>query len=195
MVRESFLVILVGAGLAGCLGPVPVSLSVASAPEPGQGLRVGVMVSDDRSEKSAERVGIAREYNRDLVLVGNASLASTLEDELITALRARGYRARHARDNPLSDVSLLVRIVRFATDVGGLGPMRFEGRAVLVARATTGRTSDSVWTDLIDTREEIVDPHLAIPEAETLVARFFHKAAADLADRVSVELPPAGRGS
>ena len=156
---------------------------------------MSVMVSDDRSEKLAARVGIAREYNRDLVLVRNASLASSLEDELITALRARGYRARHARDNAHSDVSLLVRIVRFATDVPGLGPVRFLGRSVLVARATAGQAPESIWSDLIDTRDEIVDAHLAVPEADTMVERFLHKAAADLADRVSVRLPPAGRGS
>ncbi|HKZ04663.1 MAG TPA: hypothetical protein VJU81_04260 [Methylomirabilota bacterium] len=156
---------------------------------------MSVMVADDRSEKLPSRVGVARDYNRDVVLVGHASLAAALEDELVSALRARGYRADHLGDTPAADVSVLVRIVRFATDVPALGSVRFQGRSVLVAQATASQAPDSVWADIVDTRDEIVDANLAIPEAGALVERFFRKAATDLAQRVSTGLPPARRES
>jgi uncharacterized lipoprotein YajG len=196
MVRESLLVMTLGASLAGCLGPVPISLpAIAPAPLPEQGPSVSVMVSDERSEKSPARIGVVLANNRDFVLEGNASLAASLENELVSALRTRGYRADHARDaHPSFDVSLLVRVVRFAADVPVLRKVRFEGRSVLVAHVTESDAAGSVWNDVIDTREDIARDDVTKLEAGELVKRFFQKTAADLADRVSVRLPPSRGG-
>lgn len=197
MVRESLVVMILGVGLAGCLGPVPISLpAIETAPAPERGPRVSVMVSDERSEKSPARIGIVLASNRDFVLEGDASLAGRLEDELVSALRARGYRADHARDvHPPFEVSLLVRVVRFAADVPVLRKVSFQGRSVHVAQATASGAPDSVWTDVIETREDVARGDVPRLEAEKLVERFFQKAAADLADRVSVGLPPPRGGS
>jgi hypothetical protein len=148
------------------------------------------MVSDERSEKLPGRIG------RDFVLEGNASLAARVEDELVSALRTCGYRADHARaaHRPF-DVSLLVRVVRFAADVPVLRKVRFEGRSVLVAQVTESDDPGSVWNDVIDTREDVARGDVTTLEAGELVKRFFQKAAADLTDRVSVRLPPSRGGS
>lgn len=197
MVRESLVVMTLGASLAGCVGPVTISLPViAPAPLPERGQRVSVMVSDERSEKLPARIGVSLANNQDFLLEGNGSLAARVEDELVSVLRTRGYRADHARDahSPV-DVSLLVRVVRFAADVPVLRKVRFEGRSVLVAQVTESDAPGSVWNAVIDTREDGARDDVTKLETGELVKRFFQKAAGDLTDRVSVRLPPSRGGS
>lgn len=181
-----------GASLTGCLGPVPIVLpAISTAAAPAQGASVGVMISDERSEKSPARIGILVANDRDFVLEGDP-LATRLEDELVAALRTRGYRAEHAREgHPPYEVSVLVRVVRFAADVPASRKVRFRGHAVLVAQATTRDAASPGWTDIIDTRDEIALGDFTRLEAmRKLVEQFVRKAVADLVDRVSAGLSP-----
>jgi hypothetical protein len=187
-----------GASLAGCLGPIPISLpSVATAPVPEQGRRVSVRVSDERSEKSPARIGIFQTNNSEFVLEGDVSLAAHVEDELVAALRTRGYGADHARDAPPRvEVSVLVRVVRFAADVTVLRKVRFQGRSVLAANVTVSDSPGSFWTEVIDTREDTALSDFARVDAvRKLVEQFYQRATADLTDRVSAGLPPSRSGS
>jgi uncharacterized lipoprotein YajG len=199
MIRDSLIVVALGASLAGCLGPVPISLpSLPATPLPEQGRSVSVTVTDERSEKSPARVGTIPAAGRDFVLEGDSSLAARLEDELVSALRTRGYRADHAGKVHLeSGLSVVVRVVRFVADVQSFKKVRFQGRSVLVAHATASQTPDAVWSEVIDTREDVALGDFARLDAtRKLVEQFVQKAAAALADRVSVGLPsPSGGGS
>ena len=155
-------------------------------------------VADDRSEKPPARVGIVLGEKRDLVLEADTPLDARLEDELVNRLRSRGYRAEHVRSaGPAVDVSLVVRVVRFAADIRVLNKLRFDGRAVLVARATTTRDPRRVWTDVIDTRAEADSGALAGGSDgwRKVVEEFFEKTVAELAGRVSAGLPPPEPGS
>ena len=197
-VREGLVVMALGASLAGCVGPLPISPPLtAPAPMPEQGRSVSVMVSEERSEKSPGRIGIIQANNRAFVLEGGASLAAGLEDELVAALRTRGYRADHARDAaPRSEVSVLVRVVRFTADLPPLRKLRFQGRSVLVANVTASDSPGSSWTDVIDTREDTALSTFTRDDVlRKLVEQFFQRAAADLTDRVSAGLPPPRSGS
>lgn len=197
-VRESFVLVALAASLAGCLGPIPISLpSVATAPVPEQGRRVSVRVSDERSEKSPARIGIFQTNNSEFVLEGDVSLAAHLEDELVAALRTRGYGADHARDAPPRvEVSVLVRVVRFAADVTALRKVRFQGRSVLAANVTASDSPGSFWTEVIDTREDTALTDFARTDAvRKLVEQFYQRATADLTGRVSAGLPPPRSGS
>lgn len=197
-VRESFVLVALGASLAGCLGPIPISLpSVATSPVPEQGRRVSVRVSDERSEKSPARIGVFQTNKSEFVLEGDVSLAAHLEDELVAALRTRGYSADHARDAPPRvEVSVLVRIVRFAADVTALRKVRFQGRSVLAANVTASDGPGSFWTEVIDTREDTALSDFARVDAvRKLVEQFYQRATADLTDRVNAGLPPPRSGS
>ena len=198
MIRESLTVMMLAVTLAGCLGPIPVSLpSAAPAPVPAQGRRVSVAVSDERSEKSPARVGILLGISRDFMLVGDAPLAMRLEDELLTALRTRSYRAEHASDASAGvDVALVIRVVRFAADVRAFTTMRFQGRSVLVAHVIASDAPESRRTDVIDTREDVSLGKIEKTDSlSKLVERFFQKVLADLSGRVSAALPPPGGGA
>lgn len=197
-VREGLVVMALGAGLAGCVGPLPISPPLtAPAPMPEQGRSVSVMVSDERSEKSPGRIGIVQANNRAFVLEGGASLAARLADELVAALRTRGYRADHARDAASrSELSVLVRVVRFAADLPPLKKLRFQGRSVLVATVTASDSPGSFWTDVIDTREDTALSNFTKDAVlRKQVGQFFQKAVANLTDRVSAGLPPPRSGS
>ena len=194
--RASLVVMTLAVSFAGCLGPVPVSLpSVATAPVPDQGWRVRVLVSDERSEKSPARIGLLA-IGRDLMLESDVPLATRLEDALVTALRTRGYRADRARDAPPeSEVSVVVRVVRFTADVPAQRNVRFQGRSVLVAQTTARNAAASGRAEVIDTREDSVLGDFTRADAVSkLAGRFFQKAAADLVDRVSAGLPPSSGG-
>jgi hypothetical protein len=191
-------VVALGASLAGCLGPVTISLpSAVTTPLPERGRRVSVTVSDERSEKLPARIGIVLGLQRNFVLEGDTSLATRLEDELVASLRTRGYRADHGRDAPSGfEVSLVVRIVRFAGDLPASRTPRFHARSVLVAHAIAGGASGSAWTEVVDTREEVALGTFTRQEAmRKLFEGFYEKATADLAGRVTARLPLPEEGT
>jgi uncharacterized lipoprotein YajG len=197
MIRESLAVVILGSSLAGCLGPVPITLpSAATAPSPQQGPHVSVAVSDDRSEQSVTRIGVLLGGARDFVIEGDAPLAARLEDEVVNVLRSRGYRCDHARDADHVGVAVVVRIVRFASDVAVIKKVRFQGRSVLVTQTRVDGTSRFAPTEVIEIREERpLGGFTRTEDMRKLVAEFFHKVAVTLADSVSAKLPSPRGGS
>jgi hypothetical protein len=198
MSREILMLVAVGATMAGCLGPVSVSLTSARSGQlPAHGQRLSVMVADERSETSPARLGIILSApSRNLMLDSDEALATRLERELVSTLRARGLRAEHARTAGVdSDVTLAVRIVRFAADLRALTTMRFEGHSVVVAHAVARDAAGSGWTEVVDTRERTpLGTFERLDALRKRVDEFFQKAVADLAARVSAGLPAPGSG-
>jgi hypothetical protein len=148
------LLVILFATLTGCaFGTNHVMLPpVVARAAPADGPRMQVQVRDARAEMSGATVGFKRNgygaKTGDVQLANNQPLAQRLQDDVVSILRERGYRADV--DDPSSELRCGVEIVSFSVDVKqGFWTGSLEGIAAVRINIVEQAAGREVWSDIV----------------------------------------------
>jgi len=185
--------------LAGGCGTIVHDVRFSPTPSfepPIAGTGVVVEVLDGSSEENGILLGrVNPGLEHRFVLVGEESFAARLGRDLVSALRARGYRAYRQSDTspgaPEDIIILTIKSVTRSIDpVIGRTSAAFNGTFVFECAATVGRAPSAAWS-------ETIDYHVQKPYSGSLwsTARAFEGvywlAVVEIVHRFSTALPPS----
>ena len=152
---------------------------------PGSGSTVAVRVTDARTELSGSQVGVKRNgygaKTGSVELATGKAVAATLQEDLVSILRERGYRADVQGASP-AELSMTAEIVSFGVDTQqGFWSGSLEGNAVVRVTIVDSRTGQQVWNDVVraDSRQDSIQ-YVSEADHQAVVERLYTSLLANL---------------
>jgi hypothetical protein len=187
--------------VAGGCGPGVHDVRFSPTPSfepPATGTRVMVTVLDGSAEKSGILLGrmivsYADYPEQRYVLAGEDSFAARLGRDVVSALRARGYRAQGQSDTsseaPGDAIALTIKPVTHSIDImAGTSDVVFDGAFVFECIATVGGAPSAAWSETID--HHVRKQQFGMGRSRTSEGVYW-SAVVEIVHRFSTALPPS----